>query len=63
VTLSDPLYFAFLAGVFLLFYLVRAGMAQLLVLLAASYYFYFRLSGYSATILVFNSCWTPGRPR
>jgi D-alanyl-lipoteichoic acid acyltransferase DltB (MBOAT superfamily) len=51
--LSDPLYFLFLLGVFLLFYALAPGAPRRYLLLAASYYFYFRLSGGYAVVLLF----------
>jgi D-alanyl-lipoteichoic acid acyltransferase DltB (MBOAT superfamily) len=51
--LSDPLYFLFLLGVFLLFYALAPGAPRRVLLLIASYYFYFRLSGAYAVVLLF----------
>ena len=51
--LSDPLYFLFLLGVFLLFYALAPGLPRRILLLTASYYFYFRLSGAFAFVLIF----------
>ena len=45
MSFTDPLYFAFLTGVFLLYYMLEPGLPRRLLLLAASYYFYFELSG------------------
>jgi hypothetical protein len=45
MSFTDPFYFAFLAGVFLLYYMLEPGLPRRVLLLAASYYFYFELSG------------------
>jgi alginate O-acetyltransferase complex protein AlgI len=51
--LSDPLYFVFLLGVFLLFYALTPGAPRRWLLLIASYNFYFRLSDAYAVVLLF----------
>ena len=53
MSLSDPLYFLFLAIVFLLFYLLRPGEPRRILLLTSSYFFYFELSGLYILILFF----------
>jgi alginate O-acetyltransferase complex protein AlgI len=45
MSFTDPLYFVFLVGVFLLYYMLAAGWPRRLLLLASSYYFYFELCG------------------
>jgi alginate O-acetyltransferase complex protein AlgI len=45
MSFTDPLYFVFLTGVFLLYYMLQAGLPRRVLLLTASYYFYFKLSG------------------
>ncbi len=56
--LSDPLYLVFLLGVFLLFHVLAPGAPRRWLLLIASYYFYFRLSGAYAIVLLFVTCIT-----
>ena len=51
--LSDPLYLVFLLGVFLLFQALAPGAPRRWLLLIASYYFYLRLSGAYAVVLLF----------
>jgi D-alanyl-lipoteichoic acid acyltransferase DltB (MBOAT superfamily) len=51
--LSEPLYFLFLAGVFLLYYLLEPGLPRRVLLLCASYYFYFELSNFYILVLFF----------
>ena len=51
MSLSDPRYIGFLFLVFVLFRLLRSGAQKRLLLLAASYFFYFELSGYYIAVL------------
>ena len=53
MSLSDPAYIGFFAAVFVLFYLLPSGTARLLLLLAASLAFYFKLSGAYVSVLLF----------
>jgi alginate O-acetyltransferase complex protein AlgI len=53
MSLSDPSYIGFFAAVFVLFYLLPSGPARLLLLLAASFAFYFKLSGAYVSVLLF----------
>lgn len=52
MSFTDPFYFAFLAGVFLLYYMLEPGLPRRVLLLAASYYFYFELSGGYVLVLL-----------
>ena len=52
MSLSDPGYFLFLALVFLLFYMTRPGAPRRVLLLAASYFFYFELARFSILVLL-----------
>lgn len=49
--LSDPPYFLFLTGVFLIFYLLAPGLPRRILLLGASYFFYFQLSKFYILVL------------
>ncbi|HUB67853.1 MAG TPA: MBOAT family O-acyltransferase, partial [Candidatus Methylacidiphilales bacterium] len=51
MSLSDPLYLAFLGAVFFLYYLFAPGMPRRVLLLAASYFFYFELSRFCILVL------------
>ena len=53
MSLSDPAFLGFFAVVFVLFYLLPGGTARLVLLLAASLGFYFKLVGGYTAILVF----------
>lgn len=50
--LSDPKYLLYLLSVFTLYYFLRSGTPRVLLLVAASYLFYFNLSGYYVFVLV-----------
>ena len=52
MSLGDPLYFVFLAAVFLVFHALAAGMPRRIWLLAASYFFYFEFSSYYIAVLL-----------
>jgi alginate O-acetyltransferase complex protein AlgI len=51
MSFTDPLYYLFLGGVFLLYYMLEGGLPRRVLLLAASYYFYFELSGMYLLVL------------
>ncbi len=53
MSLSDPAFLGFFAVVFVLFYLLPGGTARLVLLLAASLGFYFKLVGGYTAILLF----------
>jgi alginate O-acetyltransferase complex protein AlgI len=53
MSLSDPLYFLFLTGVFVLYHLLEPGVPRRVLLLCASYFFYFELSHFYLLVLVF----------
>lgn len=53
MSLSDPAFLGFFAVVFVLFYLLPGGTARLVLLLAASLGFYFKLVGGYTAILIF----------
>jgi alginate O-acetyltransferase complex protein AlgI len=60
MTLSSPSYFLFLLVVFVIFHLLRSAEARRWLLLAASYFFYFELSGLYIGILLlvtFTTWW------
>jgi alginate O-acetyltransferase complex protein AlgI len=52
MSLSDPRYLLFLLVATVVFYALRPGTPRVVLLLAASYLFYFRLSGYYGLVLV-----------
>jgi D-alanyl-lipoteichoic acid acyltransferase DltB (MBOAT superfamily) len=52
MSLSDPSYIGFFAIVFVVFYLLPGGAARLVLLLAASLAFYFKLAGVFMAVLV-----------
>ena len=53
MSLSDPAYFLFLAVAFLLFYIVRRGAPRRVLLLVASYLFYFEVSQLYIGVLIY----------
>jgi D-alanyl-lipoteichoic acid acyltransferase DltB (MBOAT superfamily) len=53
MSLGDPLYFVFLAIVFLVFHALAPGMPRRVWLLAGSYFFYFKFSQYYIAVLLF----------
>ncbi|HUB66399.1 MAG TPA: hypothetical protein VL981_02805 [Candidatus Methylacidiphilales bacterium] len=52
MSFTDPFYFAFLAAVVLLYYMLEPGLPRRMLLLIASYYFYFELSGGYVLVLL-----------
>jgi D-alanyl-lipoteichoic acid acyltransferase DltB (MBOAT superfamily) len=52
MNLSDPKYIAFLTIVFILLYTLKTGAQRRVLLLAASYLFYYELSGYYISVLL-----------
>ena len=53
MSLGDPLYFLFLGATFLLYYMLRPGAPRRILLLAASYFFYFELATVYLAVLLF----------
>lgn len=51
MSLSDPLYIIFLGAVFVLYYMLAPGLPRRILLLAASYFFYFELSRFYILVL------------
>jgi D-alanyl-lipoteichoic acid acyltransferase DltB (MBOAT superfamily) len=60
MSLSDPSYIGFFAVVFVLFYLLPGGTPRLVLLLAASLAFYFKLSGVYVSVLLLVAAITYG---
>jgi alginate O-acetyltransferase complex protein AlgI len=58
MSLSDPAYFVFLFFVFVLYFLLRKGEPRRILLLVASYVFYFQLSKIYVSVLLFVTCVT-----
>jgi alginate O-acetyltransferase complex protein AlgI len=53
MSLGDPLYFGFLAVVFLFYYLLAPGCPRRVLLIGSSYFFYFELSKFYLLVLFF----------